>query len=148
MSRVVILLLGLLCTMGCATPRHLTTANSDSLRVEVVRREVVVHDTVLISLPAVEERQTVRCDTSLLVNDYARSEARIMPDGELFHSLASLPKPIVHPVSMAVELRDSIVYRERLVREVVEVERELTAWQQFSIYGFYLLLLVFVARRV
>lgn len=45
--------------------------------------------------------------------------------------------------------RDSIVYRDRVNTEIVEVERELTWWQQTKMKGFWVLLvvIVFVFRK-
>lgn len=136
----------LLLLSSCAACRKLSGAlERDSVRVEVVEREVVVRDTVLLEIPRLEERQTLRCDTSLLENRYARSEARILPGGDLYHSLSTIPQSLAKPIAVEVKVRDSIVFRDRLLRQVVEMKRELTPWQRFAISGFYFMLLLFVS---
>ena len=74
------------------------------------------------------------------------SEARINPDGTLYHDLKTKPQDIPKEVQTPVELKDSIVYRYRYrdVVKTVEVERELTWWQKTQMYGFWVALLVIV----
>lgn len=144
MSRVALIaIISLLC-VSCAPHRAVSTSQRDSVRVEVVERQVVVRDTVVVSIPRIEQSQEVLCDESTLQNEYAISQARIMPDGLLFHSLATLPQQIHKPIASPVTLRDSVIYRERVTRQIVEVERQLTAWQRLAISGFNFLLLFFV----
>lgn len=125
---------------GCCPCRHLTTGTRDSMRVEVRERIVEVRDTVFVEVPVESVRQTVRDTTSHLETSYAVSDARINPDGSLAHSLEN--KSGERPVEAEVKIvcRDSIVWRDRAVREVVEVERELTTWQKFRLHGFWVLL--------
>ncbi len=143
MSRVALLVFIVLFAASCATRRTVSLSQQDSVRVEVVERREVVHDTVRISIPHLEQQREVLCDSSILCNQFALSEARILPNGVLHHTLATLPQQIAEPIALPVTLRDSVVYRERLVRQIVEVERELTAWQRLAISGFYFLLLLF-----
>ncbi|MFI3323555.1 MAG: hypothetical protein SNI45_02590 [Rikenellaceae bacterium] len=145
MSRVALLLFASLLAVSCAARRVASLSQQDSVRIEVVERREIVHDTVRISIPHLEQQREVQCDSSILCNQFATSEARILPDGALHHTLATLPQQIVEPIALPVTLRDSVVYRERLVREVVEVERELTAWQRLAISGFYFLLLLLLS---
>lgn len=134
---------------ACCPCRHLGSSSRDSLRVEVRVRTEYIRDTVLLEIPAQSERITTRDTTSHLENDYAASDARINEDGALFHSLATKPqrKPVAY--DRPVEYRDSIVLRDKAVRELVEVERKLTWWQQTQIRGFWVLLVVvaFLCRK-
>ncbi len=140
----IILLALLAIASACCPTRTLTTSTSDSTRVEVRWRTEYVRDTVRITIPAQSEKVTTLADSSHLENDYAESDARINPDGSLFHSLDTKPQQKPMPVDRPVEYRDSIVYRDRKVdvEKVIEVERELSWWEQTQIKGFWLLLTV------
>lgn len=81
---------------------------------------------------------------SHLETSYAVSDARITPDGSLFHSLANKPQKRPVPTEKEIIYRDSIVSRDRVNREVVEVERKLTWWQQTQMKGFWIVLVVLV----
>lgn len=134
---------------GCCPCRHLAASSRDSVRVEVRERIVHLHDTVTIEVPVESVRQTVRDTTSHLETSFAVSDARINSDGSLTHTLDN--KAGNRPVEVETEIvyRDSVVYRDRTNREVVEVERELTSWQRFRLQGFWglLAIVVFFLRR-
>lgn len=134
---------------GCCPCRHLTTSTRDSVRVETVIRTERVPDTVLIEVPVEVFRQTVRDTTSHLETLFAASEARINPDGSLFHSLENKAGNRPAAVEKEVVYRDSVVYRDRETETVVEVARSLTWWQQTQIRGFWMLLalLAIVCRK-
>lgn len=130
----------LLC--NCGAPRSVVSGSSDSVRVEIIERRVVLRDTITVEIPHEVERVRVMQDSSVLTNNFSKSEAIICTDGTLYHSLETLPSSLRWPIANEVEVRDSIVYRERVVTNVVEVERKLTTWQQIEITGFYILLLL------
>lgn len=134
---------------ACCPCRHLTTSTRDSVRVETVIRTERIPDTVFVEIPVEVERQTVRDTTSHLETSYAVSDARIEPDGALFHSLANKPQNRPVPTEKEIIYRDSIVYRDKAVKEIVQVERELTWWQRTQMKGFWVLLLVilFLCRK-
>lgn len=142
-------LLSFVLLSGCCPCRHLTTGTRDSVRIETVIRTERIADTVFVEVPVEVIRQTVRDTTSHLETSFALSNARINPDGSLFHSLEN--KAGTRPVAIEKEIvyRDSIVYRDRETETVVEVARPLTWWQQTQIRGFYMLLalLVIIFRK-
>ncbi len=140
---IVLTALAALTAGGCGSSKLLATSEQDSVRIEVNRRDIVVYDTVVVEIPLLQERQTIRQDSSFLSNQYASSEAVILPDGQLYHSLATTPQQLQQSVETAVEVRDSVIYRERIVRERIEVERELSRWQLLQLNGFWTLLLLF-----
>ncbi len=142
---VVCVVWGMLHLCGCGTTGGVISKNNDSTRVEIVERRVVVRDTITVLIPKEVERVKVLQDSSFLINSYSSSQAIISPDGTLFHSLETLEQELTWPISSDVTVRDSVVYRERVVTQIVERERELSGWQQFQISGFYLLLLAVVA---
>lgn len=127
---------------GCCHNRVVATNTSDSVRVDVVERIVEVRDTTYIDIPDERVEQTVRDTTSLLTTRYAMSRASVMPDGSLWHSLWSMPQSIPKPITIFVPVSDTT--RTRVVHhtDVVEVERELTWWQQTQIKGFWAMLAI------
>lgn len=132
--------LSILLLSGCSPCRRLvSTSGTDSTRVEIRTRQVLVRDTVLLEIPAQSEKVATRDTVSHLENDYARSDARIDADGTLFHTLSTKPQRRPMPLLRPVEYRDSIAYRDR--REVVtEQVNVLTHWQRLQIRGFWILL--------
>lgn len=134
---------------ACCPCRHLATSTRDSVRIETVVRTERIPDTVFVEVPVERDRQTVRDTTSHLETSFAVSDARIDPDGALFHSLENKPQKRPVPTEKEIIYRDSIIYRDRTNTEIVEVERKLTWWQQTKMRGFWVLLavLVFVFRK-
>lgn len=136
---------------GCGSHRHIATSTQakDSTRVEVRIETVYVTDTLLVEIPAQAAERTTADSVSHLETDYATSDARINPDGTLYHSLANKPQQKPVEFQKPVERTDSIVYRDRVkietVKETVEVERNYSWWDKtrfFASYAFLLWLLV------
>ena len=125
------LLLVSLAASSCGAARHVSPTVTDSTRVEVHTVTETVHDTAYIELPVIVERIITRDTTSTLENDYARSEASV-ENGFLHHSLET--KPVKQPVQIETKIvyRDSLIYRDRIETQTVEVERQLTKWQSFK----------------
>lgn len=149
MKRTIFLIVAaVLLVGGCSPGKHLTKTQQqqDSTRVEVRKEIVYVPDTVYLEIPAQTAERTTRDSTSHLENDYAESDARINPDGSLFHDLKTKTQKIPKEVKTPVEQNDSIVYKARAINETneVEVERELTWWQKTQMYGFWITLLIIV----
>ena len=137
--RAPIILLTVMLTVACCPCRKAAVPTvRDSVRVETQIRTEYVRDTVLVEVPAEEKAQTVRDTTSHLETTFAESDAAITPDGALHHTLRN--KPQRHPA----EVETKVVYRDRIKTERVEVERDLTWWQQTRLRGFWLLLAVVV----
>lgn len=149
--RNTILILILVAVVGCCPTRHLTTSTQDSVRVETVIRTEYIPDTVFVEIPVESERQIVRDTTSHLETSYAVSDARITPDGALFHSLENKPQKKPIPTEKEIIYRDSIVYRGKIIEKSVPVERELTWWQQTQIRGFWvaiIIILVLLRKKI
>ena len=123
-----VMILGL---SSCGAARQAVPERSDRTRVEVRTITQTIHDTAYIELPVFVERNVTKDTTSTLENPYAKSEASIT-DGLLSHSLQT--KPVKHPVQIEKEIvyRDSLIYRDRIVTNTVEVPAELTPWQSFK----------------
>ena len=116
---------------SCGAARQAVPERSDRTMVEVRTITQTIHDTAYIELPVFVERNVTRDTTSTLENPYAKSEASIT-DGLLSHSLQT--KPTKHPVQIEKEIvyRDSLIYRDRIITNTVEVPAELTPWQSFK----------------
>ena len=126
MNRFLLITLALLAT-ACGATRSLQ--NSESSRVEVRTETVIKHDTAYVELPVIIEKVATLDTTSTLENTYAKSEATVTA-GILHHSLET--KPVSVPVQIETKevVRDSIIYRDRIQTQTVEVERKLTWWQK------------------
>ena len=132
-----------LCLSACGTARPVL--ESDSTRVEVKTVVETIHDTAYVQLPVIVERVATLDTTSVLENKYAKSAATVS-GGVLAHSLET--KPAKEPVAVEKQIvyRDSLVYRDRVVTETVEVEKKLSAWQSFKMKagGFSIVILLIV----
>lgn len=126
--RNVLPLLLLLAASACSTVRQLPSV-TDSTKVEVRIVEKIVKDTAWVELPVIKEKAVTLDTASVLENKYAKSEASVS-GGVLTHSLST--KPVREPVAVEYKevVRDSIVYRDRIETQTVEVERKLTWWQK------------------
>ena len=151
------LLLLLAAASACGVVRPVIQP-ADSTRVEVRYETLTVHDTSYVELPVIIEKIQTLDTTSTLENDYARSEATVTA-GILSHSLETKPAQLPVPMEKEIVYRDSIVFRDRVVTEIKEVERQFTFWQQFKmkagvaaiiltvLYGIYLLLRLYLKKN-
>jgi hypothetical protein len=151
------LLLFLAAASACGVVRPVIQP-TDSTRVEVRYETLTIHDTAYVELPVIIEKIQTLDTTSKLENDYARSEASVTA-GILRHSLETKPAQLPVPVEKEIVYRDSIVFRDRVVTEVKEVERQLTFWQQFkmragvaamiltALYAIYLLIRLYLKKK-
>ena len=133
-------LLLLLAASACSTVRQLPSV-TDSTKVEVRVVEKTVKDTAFVELPVIVEKVATLDTASVLENKYAKSEASVS-GGVLTHSLAT--KPVREPVAVEYKevVRDSIVYRDRIETQTVEVEKKLTWWQTLKMKAGGLFLLI------
>ena len=118
----------------------------DSVDVRVETRIEYVPDTVFIEIPAQTSERETADSTSHLENDYATSDARINPDGTLYHDLKTKPQKKPVKFEKPVERKDSTIYKTKTVTEteIVKVPRDLTWWQKTQIYGFWVILFILV----
>ena len=133
-------LLLLLAASACSTVRQLPSV-TDSTKVEVRVVEKIVRDTAYVELPVIVEKVATLDTASVLENKYAKSEASVS-GGVLTHSLAT--KPVREPVAVEYKevVRDSIVYRDRIETQTVEVEKKLSWWQNLKMKAGGLFLLI------
>lgn len=144
MKSVSINLLLLFVTMlcGCESSHHTQHDLFQHDSIFVQHEKSYITDTVYVEIPLMLSERTIHDSVSRLENDYAASEARINPDGSLSHNLKTKPHKKPVEFQKAVERRDSIVYRERVRTETVEVPRQLTWFQKGSICGFWAAIII------
>lgn len=135
MRRVLWVVAIVLLFSSCRTGRQVVVVEArDSVRVEERVREIKVSDTLFVAVPMQKESTTVRDSTSHLENDYAISDARVMADGSLYHSLETKPRTDTLSREVGVQVRDSIIYREKVVPKIYPVEKELNRFTQMRIW--------------
>ena len=121
--------------LSCRTGRQVVVVEArDSVRVEERVREIKVTDTLFVEVPAQSAERTTTDSTSHLENDYAVSDARIMADGSLYHSLGTKPRTDTLTQELSVQAKDSIIYREKVVPKIVPVEKELNWFVRMRIW--------------
>lgn len=140
----IFIMVAFLSLTSCGAGKHLPiqTERQDSTRIEIREKTVYIRDTLYLEIPPQTAERETRDSTSHLENDYATSDARINPDGSLYHDLKTKPQDKPVEVERPVEKRDSIVYRTEYVDRIqrVEVERDLSWWQKTQMYGFWIAL--------
>ena len=124
----------LLLFSSCRTGKIVVVEGKDSIRIEERVREIKVTDTLFVEVPMQKESTTVRDSMSHLENDYAISDARIMIDGSLYHSLETKPRIDTIPKELSVQVRDTTIYREKVVPKIYPVEKELNWFVRMRIW--------------
>lgn len=119
---------GLLCLFSCSAKRAVQKENKEE-RVRMEYREILKTDTVTVQLPS-ERIEVIRRDSSHLETSLAASDARIQPDGTIYHTIRN--KPFTPKIEVKYKdretIRDSIVYQTKEVPYFVE--KELNWWQK------------------
>ena len=128
MKNFILVLFSLLC-VACGSVKQVTPTERvvTETRIETVYKT----DTVLLEIPKIVEKVVTKDTVSVLENDYAKSQA-VISDGLLAHSLET--KPMQKPVEVQTKVvyRDSIIVKDNVIVQTVEVEKELTGWQTFK----------------
>ena len=128
MKNFILVLFSLLC-VACGSVKQVTPTERvvTETRIETVYKT----DTVLLEIPKIVEKVVTKDTVSVLENDYAKSQA-VISDGLLAHSLET--KPIQKPVEVQTKIvyRDSVIVKDNVIVQTVEVEKELTGWQTFK----------------
>ena len=140
MKNFILVLFSLLC-VACGSLKQVTPTERvvTETRIETVYQT----DTVLLEIPKIVEKVVTKDTVSVLENDYAKSQA-VVTDGLLAHSLET--KPVHKPVEVQTKIvyRDSVIVKDNVIVQTVEVEKELTGWQTFKMKtgGFALVIIV------
>ena len=129
MKTSTILLFALLLS-ACGVARPVLDRDNTKVEVRTVVERVV--DTAWVELPVIVEKVATMDTVSVLENKLAVSEARVS-GGVLQHTLETKAVKLLVPVESKIVYKDSLVYRDRVVSVPVEVEKQLTPWQKFSL---------------
>ena len=133
-----------------------TTIEKDSTHTEhkTETKIIYIHDTTLYTPPQQEKEKTTADSTSHLETDLAESDAKIMPDGSLYHSLKNKNKDI--PVEFdrpETTIHDTLYVYESHEKEDVsednttnEVERDYTWWDKTRFYVSYLFVFIIAVK--
>lgn len=142
MKNFSLILLSAVC-VACATSRQ--AAPSEKILVETRIETVYKTDTVYLEVPKIVEKIITADTVSVLENEYAKSEASVS-EGLLAHSLET--KPVKQPVEVQTQVvyRDSVIVKDNVIVQTVEVEKPLTGWQSFKMAmgGWMLGLIIFM----
>ena len=128
MKNFILVLFSLLC-VACGSVKQVTP--TERVVTETRIETVFQTDTVLMEIPKIVEKVVTKDTVSVLENDYAKSQA-VISDGLLAHSLET--KPMQKPVEVQTKVvyRDSIIVKDNVIVQTVEVEKDLTGWQTFK----------------
>ena len=128
MKNFILVLFSLLC-VACGSVKQVTP--TERVVTETRIKTVYQTDTVLLEIPKIVEKVVTKDTMSVLENDYAKSQA-VVSDGLLAHSLET--KPVQKPVEVQTKIvyRDSVIVKDNVIVQTVEVEKELTGWQSFK----------------
>ena len=128
MKNTSLILLSAVC-VACATSRQ--AAPAEKILVETRIEPVYKTDTVYLEVPKIVEKIVTADTVSVLENEYAKSEASVS-EGLLAHSLET--KPVKQPVEVQTQVvyRDSVIVKDNVIVQTVEVEKPLTGWQSFK----------------
>ncbi len=130
-----ILLFFLLLSCSCSRKLLPSSTNTTIVDHNTTVTERIVWQSKIITLPVEHTQQVTFEDSSHLETSLAISDARIMADGRLFHSLKNktnfLQDSIPSLEKETVVTKDSIITVEKIVK--VEVEQELSKWQKILI---------------
>lgn len=134
MSSRLNLLWCLLLMMGCGPAKVVTESQRDSILVHVIDSVILRDSVVMVEVPQESDKALLPdTDTSHLQTRLAESWAYVS-NGQLHHSLRNksemlLPVKIQYIDRARIEKSEEIAWR-RMV-ETVEVEKELSRWQNF-----------------
>lgn len=151
----VIVIAVLLFFFSCCPCRKIATDNNsnhevkDSVRTEIRYEKVTeyVHDTTYVTIPAQESINHTLADSSHLENQYCSSDAKINPDGSLYHDLKTKPQNIPVPFEKPVTTITESEHHEHTNTDVSEnnqtvteyIERDYTWWDKTRFYASYVL---------
>ena len=111
MKRLILILIPFFGLVACRSHKE-TIVPPEKIVTQIERITEVRLDTAFIEVPAQSSEKITTDTISHLETDFATSDARINPDGTLYHNLNNKPgkKPAIVPTT--VQRIDSIVERE------------------------------------
>lgn len=134
MKNLIILTIPLLGLISCRGSKE-TILLPGKVETQVERVIEIRMDTTYIEVPAQSAEVVIPDSTSHLETDFATSDARINPDGTLYHNLKNKPQKRPAIVPTTYERNDSIVERE--VQVPVYIDKPPDWFDQFRIDSFW-----------
>ena len=144
-SVVLLLLAVVLLLSACRSQRDIV---HDVTYVETHDSIGYIHDTLYFDVPAQSSEVVTRDSVSQLENDYAVSIVSLNKDGSLSHKLNAKPQSVPVPYERPVQTKTQVIYKDKRIEVPVPVEKKLTAWEQFRLRSFWVLLAVALAALV
>ena len=132
---IIVLLLWFLVSCGVSKPQVITR---DSVRIEYRERVVKETDTIVVSIEREIVKNVTKDTASFVETSYAESSA-VVSGGLLFHTIANKEREVVVPTEKEIVYRDSIVFRDKYLETIKEVNK-LTKWQRFKMMFFWICL--------
>lgn len=139
-----IIVVAALLLSGCKAAQCVIAEEHEKIR--IVTHTELIPVLATFKVPAASVERLVKDSSSHLETDFAKSDARINPDGSLYHSLENKEQTIPQEVEVEIEYRDTTIYKEKTVP--VPVEKELTKGQKFRLNGFWVLLTLVLVGMV
>lgn len=150
------IILILLFVFGCCPCKKIATDNNsshdskDSVRIEYRYEKDIkyIHDTTYIPIPVQVSVNHTQGEPSHLENDFCTSDARIEPDGSLYHDLKTkkgdIPVEYDRPETTITESQKeehtSSEVNNSSETNTVYIERDYTWWDKTRFYMLYLIL--------
>lgn len=130
-------------TSACCPVRLIESGVQDSIHIEIKERTEYIHDTIRVEIPKESKVTTTKDTTSFLETSVSFSTASIDKGGTLHHTLEN--KPYLPPLNIKLPVlhRDSVIYRYKYVKDVVQVKKPLSKWVKAQITGFWILAIIF-----
>lgn len=156
------IILILLFVFGCCPCKNITTDNNsshdtkDSVRIEYRYEKDIqyIHDTTYIPIPVQVSVNHTQGEPSHLENDFCTSDARIEPDGSLYHDLRTkkgdIPVEYDRPETTITE-SEKEEHTNSNVSESSEtkteyIERDYTWWDKTRFYTLYVIISVLIIK--
>lgn len=117
---------------SCGAPKVVTDYQRDSVSL-IVRDSIVFRDSVVfMEIPIESDKSVVvATDTSYLETSVAKSTAFVNERGQICHTLTNKHALIPIEVKLPKYIHTEQKSLSKTVREIVEVEKELSRWQCF-----------------
>ena len=141
----------LLLIVGCGPTKTIIESQKDSVIVHVIDSVVFRDTVVMVEVPQESDKALISdIDTSYLQTSIAESWAYVK-NGQLCHSLRNksemlLPVEVQYRDRARVEKSDRVIWKN--IVETVEVEKELSRWQNFIMSVGYAVLIAVIAWLV
>ena len=136
----------------CATPKMVQDYQRDSVTM-IIRDSIILKDSVvLVEVPMESDKSVLfSTDTSRLETSVAKSVAFVDDQGRLNHTLQNKDALLSVKIAVPHLVHSELSKNTMVVRQTVEVEKELSKWQNFIQmlgYGFLVACVLWLISKV